>query len=223
MGEMVQKTEKILVISGGAIEASFMLKYIEEQQFDHIIAADSGMEFLYRCGKKPDMIVGDFDSVDPAVLEAYRKMDGIEWKVLRPEKDDTDTESAVQTAAELGAEEIHIVGGTGSRLDHMLANVYLLGLLREEGISAYLVDAHNRVQVIDQRTVIKRETQYGKYVSLLPFMGAVEGITLKGMKYPLEDYTLDHCHSIGISNEITGEQAEIEFRTGRLVVIESKD
>ena len=138
-------------------------------------------------------------------------------------KDDTDTESAVQTAAELGAEEIHIVGGTGSRLDHMLANVYLLGLLREEGISAYLVDAHNRVQVIDQRTVIKRETQYGKYVSLLPFMGAVEGITLKGMKYPLEDYTLDHCHSIGISNEITGEQAEIEFRTGRLVVIESKD
>lgn len=150
-------------------------------------------------------------------------MDGIEWKVLRPEKDDTDTESAVQTAAELGAEEIHIVGGTGSRLDHMLANVYLLGLLREQGISAYLVDAHNRVQVIDQRIVIKKETQYGKYVSLLPFMGAVEGITLKGMKYPLEDYTLDHCHSIGISNEITGEQAEIELRTGRLVVIESKD
>ena len=146
---MIQKTKKILVISGGAIEASFMLKYIEEQQFRYIIAADSGMEFLYKYGKKPDMIVGDFDSVDPAVLEAYRKMDGIECKVLRPEKDDTDTESAVQTAAELGAEEIHIVGGTGSRLDHMLANVYLLGLLREEGISAYLVDAHNRVQVID--------------------------------------------------------------------------
>ena len=223
ISKMIQKTKKILVISGGAIEASFMLKYIEEQQFRYIIAADSGMEFLYKCGKKPDMIVGDFDSVAPAVLVAYRKMDGIEWKVLRPEKDDTDTESAVQTAAELGAEEIHIVGGTGSRLDHMLANVYLLGLLREQGISAYLVDAHNRVQVIDQRIVIKKETQYGKYVSLLPFMGAVEGITLKGMKYPLEDYTLDHCHSIGISNEITGEQAEIEFRTGRLVVIESKD
>ena len=164
MGEMVQKTENLLLISGGSIEESYMLKYIEEQQFDHIIAADSGMEFLYRCGKKPDMIVGDFDSVDPVVLEAYRKMDGIEWKVFRPEKDDTDTELAVQTAAEIGAEEIHIVGGTGSRLDHMLANVYLLGLLREEGISAYLVDAHNRVQVIDQRTVIKRETQYGKYV-----------------------------------------------------------
>ena len=71
-----------------------MLKYIEEQQFRYIIAADSGMEFLYKYGKKPDMIVGDFDSVDPAVLEAYRKMDGIEWKVLRPEKADTDTESA---------------------------------------------------------------------------------------------------------------------------------
>ena len=54
-------------------------------------------------------------------------------------------------------------------------------------------------------------------------MELVEGITLKGMKYPLEDYILDHCHSIGISNEITGEQAEIEFRTGRLIVIESKD
>ena len=74
---MIQKTKKILVISGGAIEASFMLKYIEEQQFRYIIAADSGMEFLYKYGKKPDMIVGDFVSVDPAVLEAYRKMDGI--------------------------------------------------------------------------------------------------------------------------------------------------
>ena len=220
---MVEKTGKILVISGGTIQASSMLKYIEEQKFDFIIAADSGMEFLYQHGKKPDMIVGDFDSADPVVLEAYRKMDGIEWKVFRPEKDDTDTELAVQTAAKSGAEEIHILGGTGSRLDHMLANVYLLGLLREQNINAYLVDEHNRVQVIEQNTVIKKATQYGKYVSLLPFMGAVEGITLKGMKYPLKDYTLNHCHSIGISNEIVEEQASIELRTGRLIVIESKD
>ena len=80
---MIQKTKKILVISGGAIEASFMLKYIEEQQFRYIIAADSGMEFLYKYGKKPDMIVGDFDSVDPAVLEAYRKMDGGKYYVRK--------------------------------------------------------------------------------------------------------------------------------------------
>lgn len=58
---MIQKTKKILVISGGAIEASFMLKYIEEQQFRYIIAADSGMEFLYKYGKKPDMSWAIFD------------------------------------------------------------------------------------------------------------------------------------------------------------------
>ena len=213
---------KINLLVGGPIE-NYPEGLLEKRGQDELwVGADKGAVRLCEAGIKPLLSIGDFDS--STNRERYL-VDVMSREVMTsvPEKDDTDTESAVQTAAELGAEEIHIVGGTGSRLDHMLANVYLLGLLREEGISAYLVDAHNRVQVIDQRTVIKRETQYGKYVSLLPFMGAVEGITLKGMKYPLEDYILDHCHSIGISNEITGEQAEIEFRTGRLIVIESKD
>ena len=213
---------KINLLVGGPIE-NYPERLLEKRGQDELwVGADKGAVRLCEAGIKPILSIGDFDS--STNRERYL-VDVMSREVMTsvPEKDDTDTESAVQTAAELGAEEIHIVGGTGSRLDHMLANVYLLGLLREEGISAYLVDAHNRVQVIDQRTVIKRETQYGKYVSLLPFMGAVEGITLKGMKYPLEDYILDHCHSIGISNEITGEQAEIEFRTGRLIVIESKD
>lgn len=215
--------EKILIISGGEIEESFVLEYMEEQHFEYMIAADSGMEFLYRHGKKPDMIVGDFDSTDPVVLEAYRKMEGIEWRRFRPEKDDTDTELAILIAAELGAKEVHILGGTGSRLDHVIANVYLLGLLEEKHIQAYLVDAHNRIQIINQQTVLEKESQYGTYLSLMPFMGTVEGVTLKGFKYPLNDYTFDGCHSIGISNEIVEKQAVIELRKGRLIVMESKD
>ena len=210
-----ERRHALIFAAAPETEYGYIRAFLKEHPDALIACADGGLRHARALGLHPDFMISDCDSMP--------EVEGAEVVRLRPEKDDTDTESAVQTAAELGAEEIHIVGGTGSRLDHMLANVYLLGLLREEGISAYLVDAHNRVQVIDQRTVIKRETQYGKYVSLLPFMGAVEGITLKGMKYPLEDYTLDHCHSIGISNEITGEQAEIELRTGRLVVIESKD
>ncbi|MFR1952871.1 MAG: hypothetical protein ACLS21_06825 [Lachnospiraceae bacterium] len=107
---MVQKTKKILVISGGAIEASFMLKYIEEQQFRYIIAADSGMEF-YISTEKPDMIVGDFDSVDPAVLEAYRKWTALVESITSGKRRYGYRVSSAD-CTELGAEEIHIVGGT---------------------------------------------------------------------------------------------------------------
>ena len=71
-------------------------------------------------GLVPDVIVGDFDSVDPAVLAFYRKMEHIVWEVHQPEKDDTDTELALKRAMAMGAGEIVILGATGGRLDHMI-------------------------------------------------------------------------------------------------------
>lgn len=217
-----------LIISGGHLEDAFAASYIEKYQFQLTIAVDSGMAFFYRKSWVPDYIVGDFDSVSPEILQNFRELkdSGQERpKILQfqPEKDETDTELAIRTAIGQGCKTIHILGGTGTRMDHMLGNLHLLGLAMEQGVEAIMADQHNRIRMVQGGLVIRREEQYGRYVSLLPFTPQVTGLTLKGFKYPLDQYTLECYHSLGVSNEIAEEAGEISFQDGVLVVVESLD
>ena len=214
-----------LIISGGHLEDGFAASYIENYDFGLTIAVDSGMSFFYRQGLVPDYIVGDFDSVKPEILQSFLGLKEDKPKVLQfqPEKDETDTEIAIRTAIGQGCGAIHILGATGSRLDHVLGNIHLLGMAMEQGVEVIMADPNNRIRMVREGLVLKKGGQYGKYVSLLPFTPQVTGLTLTGFKYPLDQYTLECYHSLGVSNEITGEQAEISFRDGVLLVIESKD
>lgn len=215
--------QKILIISGGSISDDFAKKWMEQYQPDYIITADSGMEFMRRIERIPDMIIGDFDSVDSETLAVFQVQQGIVWKELNPIKDDTDTESAIRQAMSLGAEEIAILGGTGTRLDHVLGNIALLGIGLGESVSIQLVDTHNRIRMIDKPMQITQKEQFGKYISLVPYNGEVTHLYLKGFKYPLADYTLKGFNTLGISNEIIEETAEISFEEGNLIVIEARD
>ena len=195
------------------------------------IAVDSGMRYFYELQKTreagmevlPDWIVGDFDSVDTEILDFFEQQEGIQWKRLIPEKDDTDTESAIRLALKEGCKQIHILGATGSRIDHMLGNIQLLGIGLENEAEICIVDENNRIRMVDKGIKIKKEEQFGEYVSLLPFTPQVKGLTLKGMKYPLKEYTMTCYNSLGISNEIVEEVAEISFDDGVLLVLETKD
>ena len=196
---------------------------LRQQKSATIIAADSGMEFLYRKGIIPDVIVGDFDSVHAEALAYFKEQPGIHFHELVPEKDDTDTESAIRLAISMGAEEITLLGGTGSRMDHVLGNIELLGIGMQVGVPITILDSHNRIRMVRQSMVLRRDEQFGKYVSLIPYTEQVEHVYLRGFKYSLEDYCLRGFCSIGISNEIVEEEAEIVFDGGILLVIESKD
>lgn len=211
------------VISGGSIQDAFACDILGKQNPECIIAADSGMEFLYRNQLKPDIIVGDFDSVRTEVLDYFRENPDIRLQELNPIKDDTDTESAIRLAIEMGAEQITLLGATGSRIDHVLGNIELLGIGLMAGIPITLLDEHNRIQMIDKSITIKKAEQFGNYVSLIPYTEKVEHLYLNGFKYPLSDYCLKGFKSIGVSNEITAETAEIIFDGGILIVIESRD
>lgn len=220
---MGKKMKRFLLVSGGKTEDDFAKEYISKERFDVFMAADSGMEFYYRNDLKPDVIVGDFDSVTGEALSFFKKQEGILFRELNPMKDDTDTESALRLAIEMGAEEIVLLGATGSRLDHVLGNIELLGIGLQKKVRITIVDKNNRIRMLDTGIWIRKEEQFGKYVSLIPYTEAVEGLTLIGMKYPLEDFTLRGFCSLGISNEIEDEEAEIRFRKGILIMIESRD
>ena len=215
--------QRILIVSGGSIEDAFAETWMKQYKPDYVIVADSGMEFMRRIGKVPKMVIGNFDSVSIEALSFFKEKEGIVWKQLNPVKDDTDTEFAIRQAIRLGTEEITILGGTGSRLDHVLGNVSLLGIGLSEQVQMQIVDEHNRIRMIDKAIRIKKEEQFGDFVSLIPYSGTVTHMYLKGFKYPLADYSMEQFNSIGISNEIVEEEAEILFEEGILLVIEARD
>lgn len=215
--------KRAVLVCGGRIEEDFALAFLKETKFDFVIAADRGLLFLQKHGICPTHIVGDFDSADASCLAAYRGNPQVEIRTFRPEKDWTDSEIAAETALEQGCEELVILGGTGTRIDHVLGNIQLLALLLERGARGYLLDPHNCIFLTDGPLELKREEQWGRFVSLFAYGGDVTGLTLQGMKYPLEEFTLGSVGTRTISNEIQEEIARIRFRTGRLLVMETRD
>lgn len=216
---------RTLIVSGGNINPDFALSFYENSSFDRIIAVDNGLRFLWEQGITPTHIVGDFDTAKPELLEEYRNNPQIEIRTYNPVKDSTDTQIAIELALELGSREIVILGGTGTRLDHVLGNIQSLMLALKAGVSCEILDEHNRIRLIDRDLTIYREQQYGNYISLIPLTSVVEGVDLTGVKYPLINYTFRSTDSagLGVSNEIVENKAEIRLKSGVFIVIESKD
>ena len=96
-------------------------------------------------------------------------------------------------------------------------------MLCKKGVRAYLLDEHNKMWLTDHAVSIKKEEQFGKYLSLFAMGGAVKDLTLQGVFYPLDHYLLEGMDPLCVSNEITEEACRINFSEGVLLVIESKD
>lgn len=213
-----------LIISGGNIEIDFALEVLKEP-FEYMIGVDGGLKFCYEQNVAPTHIVGDFDTLEPEILNWYKEHTKIEIREYNPVKDATDTQIAVELALSLGSGSITILGGTGTRLDHVLGNIQTLYLAHEKKVPCCILDTHNRIQLIEKYHCISREEQYGKYFSLIPLTTDVYGVTLKGVKYPLRNhhFTVLGTGSFGVSNEIVEEKAEICMESGIFILVESKD
>ena len=213
---------KAILVCGGEIEDSFALAVFDRIRPDYIIGIDRGLEFCYKYNIVPHYILGDFDSISPGILSYYEKQE-IPVKRYRPEKDATDTRIGLELALKLGSTEIFLLGATGGRLDHYMANLKSLFLPMKQGAQAWILDSQNAITLLDRGTEIPKDRQFGKYVSFFTMGDKVEGVTLTGFKYPLKEYTLMNSDEIGVSNEILEEKAQITFRSGVVLMIMSKD
>ena len=212
-----------LVITGGPLDTEFAETFLEERRFTRVIAVGAGLETAKKLNLVPDVVVGDFDTVKPEILEEFRAMEHIVWDVHRPEKDETDTELAFARACAMGCGEIAVLGATGGRLDHLIGNIHLLYPCMQKGIFAYLLDPQNKVYLLDSGKDFFKETLWGKYVSFLPLTQKVTGITLTGFKYPLFQKDIEIGTSLCISNELTEPEARLDFEDGVLICVESHD
>lgn len=102
----------------------------------------------------------DFDSVSREIIEGYRREGKVPIRTYNPVKDDTDTQIALEKALEAGSSRIWILGGTGTRLDHVLGNICILKQADRAGVPAFLVDEHNRISLVSSRAVLKKEEQF---------------------------------------------------------------
>lgn len=182
-----------------------------------VICADAGLSRAEALGIRPDLLIGDFDSETAPVPP-----DGCEVIQLPAEKDMTDTEAAVDLAVSRGYTEITCLGGLGGRLDHTLGNLGMLAKYCGKGMAIDFVDGINRVTMRSPGTYTIPASAF-HYLGFFAWGGPVTGLTLSGTRYPLQDFTLQDDTSRCVSNEITGDQAVVSFRTGRLLVIESSD
>ena len=181
------------------------------------IAADSGYRNAVKLGDRVDIFVGDFDSLDEGELD-----ERVEVVPLKPEKDVTDTQAAVDIALEKGADDIYIVGGLSGRLDHTLSNISILIDMKDCGRHAVIFDGRNRVRYIRNDSYLIARTGY-KYLSVIAADDLVKGVEMKGVKYPLHNAKLKKSFQYAVSNEVEGNCAFIAVKKGGLFIVESRD
>ncbi|MBE6862406.1 MAG: thiamine diphosphokinase [Ruminococcus sp.] len=199
------------IFAGGEISD---LSFVEIASDDTVICADRGLVHIQKLGIKPHLIVGDFDSyteVLPEDIEIHRSL---------PEKDDTDTMLALKLAIERGAERVIIYGAFGGRLDHTIANIQTLRYAQENGCEAVLMDSDNiaLLQSVGTRTYPYRE---GWYFSFFAYTDKVV-VSLSGTKYTLDNAEITSSFPLGVSNEITSDEAVMTVSEGTALIVISK-
>ncbi len=177
---------------------------------DLVIAADGGCSYLEEAGIRPDILVGDFDSIEriPEQLCVQRHS---------PEKDDTDMALAAACAAEKGCRTFFIYGGMGGRIDHTIANLQLLTGLSRRGLAPYLIGEGFILSAVTDGAVSFSEQAEGM-ISVFCAGETAEHVTEQGLKYGIKDGTLFCDRALGVSNEFIGEPSGIEVKKGTLLL-----
>lgn len=209
--------QNVIIVSGGRLgNVDFFRKKMMQTADRLLICCDGGARHLAVAGITPDILLGDMDSIAPAQLADYESR---EVKIFRhpSDKDFTDTALALDYALTLKPQAIEIWGAQGGRLDHALANLFLLLRGREAGVKMRLMDEYCEAFIPDGEAIFKDAA--GCLVSLLALSPDVEGVTLHGFLYPLRDETLIMSESRGVSNIIARDPAGISIRSGNLLVI----
>ncbi len=200
---------RAIIICGGCV-GEYIKDYIKPGDF--VICADSGFDRASEFNIKPDVVIGDMDSVENGCA--------FENKIVYPaRKDFTDSELVVQYALEHGYDELLMFGMIGTRMDHTLANISLLKQTKD--VKSVIIDANNEIYYTENEITISGKV--GDVVSIIPFEGDALGVTTEGLDYPLENGCVKSGTTLGVSNIMTGNVCSIAVKNGKAFIIRSKD
>jgi thiamine pyrophosphokinase len=185
---------------------------------DLVIAADGGARHCLDIGIIPDIVIGDFDSLDADELK-HLSSGGSDIIQHPARKDYTDLELALLHALEKGVDEVAILGALGKRWDQTLANILLPASADFANLVIRLLDGSQEVNLLRSRETIILRGRPGDTVSLIPLCGNAQGVRTRGLEYPLENDDLVFGSTRGISNVITAPEASVYLDQGILVCV----
>jgi thiamine pyrophosphokinase len=179
----------------------------------YVIAADSGFDHAHRLGVKVDLLVGDLDSISAAGL-------GLAGEIQQhpTDKNATDLAIALDAAARKKPSQVVVVGGSGGRIDHFLANAALLTASVYSELKLTWLPGDAAIHVVRDRLELLGSP--GDVVSLLPYGGPARGVSTDGLRWPLTDATLAPGTSLGVSNQMIDTTATVELDDGVLLTVQ---
>ena len=210
---------RVLIIGNGNIANTRIIQNILKPD-DVILCCDGGSKYLFEEGIIPHYIIGDLDSSIPQIIQFFETK-GVIFKKFNRKKDETDMELCIDFAISLGASQIIILGGIGTRLDHTLTNINLLIKAENSNVKATIIDDNNELNIISSSIQINGKK--GDLISLIPISTTVNGISTSGLEYPLTNATMTIGKSLGVSNVLEDIKANISIKEGYLLVIKSRD
>lgn len=203
---------RCVIIGGGDCTVDILRKHIENS--DYIICADSGYDNAICADIKPDLLIGDFDSIN-AIPEGVNKI------TLPVEKDVTDTVAAFNEGIKLGFDSFVLFGGTGGRFEHTFSNISLMANASKQSFDFSIIDEKHIFRAITNSS-IKIERRENQQISVFAYGEDAIGVTEKGFHYSLDYYTLNPFDgALGTSNDIIDEYGEISVKDGTLIIIET--
>ncbi len=206
-----------LIFANGVLDQPMQLQSLLEQA-DIIIAADGGANHCAELSITPDILLGDFDSVDANVLADYKAKD-VETRRHPVRKDATDLELALDQAKEMGADTIWLLGALGGRWDMSFANVLLGGGKNYKSLQISLLGKDCSLHILHPGKPYPINGKAGDKVSFLPLKGDVRGVTLTNFEYPLQCRTIRFGSSLAISNVLCSDLATVQLTEGVLLCI----
>ncbi|MCL2399314.1 MAG: thiamine diphosphokinase [Defluviitaleaceae bacterium] len=214
----MEVTKAAIVVNGEINDYDFAKEILDSCSY--IVACDGGLKHCHAMGIKPNYIVGDFDSVSADILNEYKEIPKSRFSA---EKDFTDMELAIEHVCDEVKSVNHLVilGALGKRLDHQMANIFLLQATLNAGLYTEIIDESTKVLMIDKSCKLHKRD--GNLVSLLPVSSTVNAVVTDGLKYPLNSEDLFIGFARGISNLIIDEIAKVSVENGTLLVIQTKE
>lgn len=204
-----------------SFQSALLKESFQFQEDDYIICADGGYTHAHLEGIKPNVIIGDFDSMN---CDPVGFVPGHDCEVIRlsAEKDDTDTMICLKYGIEHGYENFFILGGLGGRLDHTIANLQTMSYAIDYQKSIWFLDGKNRTTLRNPGNLTIHKIE-GSKISLFTFTDFCDGVCISGVRYPLENCYLTNSFPLGVSNEFLEEAANISHSSGKLLIILSRD
>lgn len=213
------KPVRAIIFANGVLNDSAPAAVVRPD--DLVIAADGGANQMNQWGLTPHILIGDLDSIDPALLATYRRA-GIPIEKYPRHKDFTDLELALDHAVGRGCKQIIVFGALGARLDMSLANIMLLAAPKYHDVDIRLIRGNQKAVLVNAGTCHRVVGAAGDTVSLIALGQDALGITLDGMQYPLVGESLKVGSTRGISNRLTGSKGEVRLEKGRILCIHTR-